>query len=131
MSKQRWTQQHFDAVRQADPEQPIGSPGVEHPVLRHQSGDLGQGDPHRIDQRECPGRWAHALRASGQELVAEQRAQAAEVVAHGRLAKADPGGGTRDTALGEQCVESDEQVQVDAAQIDVVDVHYRSDLFDR
>jgi tetrahydromethanopterin S-methyltransferase subunit F len=52
-------------------------------------------------------------------------------VAHGRLAKADPGGGTRDTALGEQRVESDEQVQVDAAQIDVVDVHYRSDLFDR
>src|SRR3546814_15402402 len=49
----------------------------------------------------------------------------------GRLAKADPGGGTRDTALGEQRVESDEQVQVDAAQIDVVDVHYRSDLFDR
>ena len=68
---------------------------------------------------------------SGQELVAEQRAQAGEVVAHGRLAKADAGGGARDAALGEQRVESDEQVQVDAAQIDVVDGHYRSDLFDR
>jgi hypothetical protein len=33
MGEQRRTQQHLDAVRQSDPEQPIGSPGVEHPVL--------------------------------------------------------------------------------------------------
>ena len=75
--------------------------------------DLGQRDPHRVDQGECARRRAHALRASGQELVAEQRAQAGEVVAHGRLAEADPGGGTRDIALGEQRVESNEQVQVE------------------
>jgi len=52
-------------------------------------------------------------------------------VAHGRLAEADAGGGARDAALGKQRVEGNEQVQVDATQIDVVDVHYRSDLFDR
>ena len=77
------------------------------------------------------GRGAHAFRPSGQEFVAEQGAQSGEVVTHGRLAEADPGCGTCDTVLGEQRVESDEQVQVDATQIDVVDVHHRSNLFDR
>ena len=47
-----------------------------------------------------------------QDLVAEQRAQASEVVAHGRLPEADAGRGARHAALREQGVKGDEQVQV-------------------
>ena len=79
---------------------------------------------------EGAGRGAHALRGAGQELVAEQRAQAGEVVAHRRLAEPDAGRGAGDAALGQQRVEGDEQVEVEAAQIDVVDAHDRSNRFD-
>ena len=130
VGEQRGTEQHLHAVRQPDPEQPLGGPGVERLVPGHQGRDLGEGDPHRIDQGEGAGGGAHALRSPGQELVAEQCAQAGEVVAHGRLPEADAGRGARDAALREQRVEGDEQVQVDAAQIDVVDGHHRSNLFD-
>jgi hypothetical protein len=44
-------------------------------------------------------------------------------VAHGRLPEADAGRGARDAAVREERVERDQQVQVEAAQIDVVDGH--------
>ena len=116
MGEQRGTEQHLHAVRQPDPEQPLGRPGVERLVPGDQGLDLGERDPHRVDQGEGARGRAHALRPSGQELVAEQRAQAGEVVAHGRLPEADAGRGARHAALREQRVEGDEQVQVDAAQ---------------
>jgi hypothetical protein len=37
----------------------------------------------------------------------------------------------RVTLLGQQRIKRHEQVQVDAGQIDVVDDHYRSHLFDQ
>ena len=40
-------------------------------------------------------------------------------------------GGAGDAPLREQGVEGDQQVQVEAAEIDMVDDHYRSRLFDR
>jgi hypothetical protein len=52
-------------------------------------------------------------------------------VTHGRLAQADAGRGARDAALGQQRIKGHEQVQVDTGQIDVVDEHYRSHLFDQ
>jgi hypothetical protein len=52
-------------------------------------------------------------------------------VAHSRLPEADAGRGARDAAVRQQRIERHEQIQVDAAQIDVVDGHYRSHLFDR
>jgi hypothetical protein len=52
-------------------------------------------------------------------------------VTHGRLPEADAGRRARDAAICQQRIESHEQVQVDAAKIDVVDEHYRSHLFDQ
>jgi len=104
--------QDLHAVRQPDPEGSFGRAGVERLVTGHQRLNLGQRDSHGVGERE--GTWcrAHAVRPAGQQLVAEQRAQAGEVVAHRRLPEADAGGGARDTALAEQGVKGDEQVKV-------------------
>ena len=64
------------------------------------------------------------------QRAAEQVPQAREVVAHGRLAETDAGCGTRHALLGEQGIEGDEEVQVQAGKIDVIDSHHRSNLLD-
>ena len=58
-------------------------------------------------------RRAHAVGPARQQLVAEQAAQAGEVVAHRRLAETDAGGGPGDAAFRQQCVEGHEQIEVD------------------
>ena len=55
VGEQRGAEQHLGAVRQPDPEQPLGRPGVEHLIPGHQGLDLGEGDPHRVDQGEGAG----------------------------------------------------------------------------
>jgi len=114
MGEQGGAEQHLRAVGQADPEGPFGLSGVEALLPRHQGRDLSQRDPHRVGQSEGPRGRAHPLRSPGQELVVEQPAQAGEIVAHGRLAKADPHRGACNAPLQEQGVQGDEQVQIEA-----------------
>ena len=54
--------QNFHAVRQTDPEQPLGRPGVERLVRGHERLDPGEDDPYRVDKGKGAGRGTHALR---------------------------------------------------------------------
>ena len=117
MGEQGGADQHLHAVRQPDPEQPLGRAWIETVVAGDHGLDLGQRNPHGVHQGERARRRTHALGPPGQELVTEHRAQAREVVAHGRLTQADAGSGARHIALGEQGVESHEQVQVDRPRL--------------
>jgi hypothetical protein len=47
------------------------------------------------------------------------------------LTDADAGRRTRHASLAKQRVEMNEEVEVDATEIDGIDTHYRSYLFDR
>ena len=60
-------------------------------------------------------RRAHAVGPARQQLVAEQAAQAGEVVAHRRLPEVDAGGGLGDAAFRQQRVKSDEEIEIDPA----------------
>ena len=105
-------------------------PRIERLVPGDERLDPGEDDPHRVHEDEGAGSGAHALRSPRHEFVAEQCAQAGEVVAHGRLREAEPGCGSRHAALREQGVEGDEEVQVETTKISVVDAHHESDLLD-
>lgn len=58
---------------------------------------------------------------ANKQLVLEEPAQAGERVAHRGLAHADALGGAGDAALGQQRIERDQKVEVEPAQIGVVD----------
>jgi len=118
--------QDFHAVRQSQPESSRRRRRIEGFVSRYQRLDAGQRGPHRLNQCRRARGQAQALRPSRQELVAEQVPQAREVVAHCRLTDADASRSARDATLREQRVEVNQQVQVDATQIDGIDSHYRS-----
>ncbi len=81
--------------------------------------------------RRGPARRGRATAVSGacrrrarQELVAEEPAQAGKAAAHGGLRDADlRGSSARDAALGQECVQRHDQVQVDAREVTVLDRH--------
>jgi hypothetical protein len=52
-------------------------------------------------------------------------------VTHRGLTDADTGCRARNAPVGEQRIEMNEEIEVDATQIDGIDTHYRSYLFDR
>jgi hypothetical protein len=108
----------------------LGRAGIEGLAAGQERLHLGERGPHGLGERQRPGGGPHPLGPAGEQLVAEQGAQAGEIVAHRRLAEPDPGRGAGDAALREQGVEGDEEVEVEAGQISVVDCHHRSDRLD-
>jgi hypothetical protein len=59
----------------------------------------------------------HALGRTHQQRVVEQRAQAAQAVAHCRLRQVQLLCRLGDTALAQQCVQVDQQVEIDLVQV--------------
>ena len=118
-------EERLDAVGQAHREGARDGGRVEPLLPVHQRLHLPEGGAQRLGDLQGAGRRSHPVRRPGQELVVEQAAQAGEARAHRRLADPDPRGGPRDAALVEQRVEGDQQIQVDPAEIDMVDGHGR------
>ena len=104
---------YLDRIGETDPKCPLGGCRIEVLAMKHRRLYLGEGDAHGIGQGKRAGRWPHAFGAARQQLVAEQRPEPREIVAHGRLTEPDPGGRPRDAPLGEQRIERDQQVQVE------------------
>ena len=71
----------------------------------------------------------HALARAHEQLVVKQGAQAGEGVAHGRLPDEEALGRTPHMALGQQGVKSHQQVQVQLAEIGVVDIDVVHDIY--
>ena len=59
----------------------------------------------------------HPARRPHQEFVLEHRTQPVERVAHRRLTEADAVGRLGDMTLGQQCVQRDEQIEVDGSEV--------------
>ena len=100
---------------ETDSEGPLRGRGIERLALKHRRLDLGQRHPHRIGKLERPGRGPHAVGAARQQLIAEQRPEPSEIVAHGRLPEPDARRGARDAALRQKRVERDQQIEVESA----------------
>ena len=98
---------------ETDAESPLGCPGIEGFALKDCRLDLRERDPHRVGKRKRPGRGPHSVGAAGQELIAEQRPEPSETMAHGRLAESYALRGTRDAPLGQQRIERDQQIEVE------------------
>ena len=89
--------------------------GIERLALEHRRLDLGERDAHRIGERKRARRRPHAFGAARQQLVAEQRAEPREIVAHRRLAEPDARRGARNAPLRQQRIERDQQIEVEPA----------------
>jgi hypothetical protein len=83
--------------------------------------DRAQRPADRPGERQGARSRPDAVGRADEELVLEEPAQPAERVAHRRLADADALRGASDAALGQERVEGDQQVEVEPAQIGVVD----------
>ena len=105
----------LDGVGKADPECAVGGGGIERLALEHRRLDLGERDPHRIGERKRARCRPHAFGAARQQLIAKQRAQPREIVAHRRLAKPNAGRRARNAALRQQSIERDQQIEVEPA----------------
>ena len=77
---------------------------------------LLQDRPHRLDQRFGQRGQRHAAAAGNEQLVVERMAQTRQHAAHRRLTEVDPAAGVGDALLCEQCVERDEQVQIEIVE---------------
>ncbi|MNV58121.1 hypothetical protein D3C71_1504810 [compost metagenome] len=106
----------FAEIRGHDPPGECGLPGVERLHRRNRALQGGQ----RLGQRfaQCVGArgTAHAARTRQQQRVVEQRAQAAQLHADRGLRQVQALGGAGDVELFQQCLQGDQQVEVDAAQ---------------
>ena len=95
--------------------------GIEAAARRQHALDVAQDRLRLLDEGESRTVSAPCCRAplisSG---IAELGAQAGERMADRRLGAAQPLGRTGDAALGHQHVEHDQQVEVEAAEIDLV-----------
>jgi hypothetical protein len=88
--------------------------GLEGLVARHQRLDLRQHGPHRLKQRQRARGEAHAIGATGQKFVTEQFPQPRQVVTHRGLTNADAGRRARNAPVGEQRIEMNQEIEVDA-----------------
>lgn len=128
--EQTRSQQHLDAARHGNGKRALDGGGLEAVLAKDDRLELLECRTHRPDQRLGARRQCHALGRTGQDLVAEELAQATEGAAHRRLTDAEMTGGARDAALRQKRIERDEQVQIDAGKLMVVDRHRKESLVD-
>jgi len=115
--RQEGGQQHSgNVVRSADPEAPLGRGGVEHRRCRYQLLDALQDIPqHRCETLRVGGR-QHALAGRQEDVVVEVGPQAPERGARRRLGQIKPRGRPGNAPLGEERVQGDEKIQVEALE---------------
>ena len=113
--KQPRDHRDLDGVGEADSEHPLGGRGIEGFALKHRRLDLGKGHADGIGKRQRARGRPHPLGAAGEKLIAEQRPEPRQIVAHGRLAEPNASRGARDASLRQQRVKRDQQVQVEPA----------------
>ena len=114
--------QHFQPVGGGHAHHALGARQLEIVRAADEVAGVGQPGAHARRQRQGAVGGHHALARSHQQFVVEQHAQPCQGVAHGRLADVDAFGGTRHVALGQQGVERDQQVEVDAVEVAVLDI---------
>jgi hypothetical protein len=108
-------------VGHAEDEAPLRLSRIEAPLLEQRRLDRAQRAADRPGERQGARGRPDAVGRADEQLVLEEPAQAAERVAHRRLADADALRGPGDAALGQEGVEGDQEVEVEPAQIGVVD----------
>ena len=116
----RQQRRHHRDAQAVGRRQPEGAAGLGRVELRH-AGDAGFDQRDRLAQRLAhrfgARRQDEAVRSAHQELVAGQVAQPLQCVADRRLRAAEPFPRAGDVALGDQCVEHLEEIEVEAAQV--------------
>jgi hypothetical protein len=85
--------------------------------------------PNAGGKLTSPGSRQHLRARADQELVPEQASQATQVMAHRGLFYPGALGRSRDVTFGDERVEGDEQVQVQARQGTVIEEHCTSNRF--
>jgi hypothetical protein len=95
---------------------------IEAPARRHHALQAPQDRARLLEEGQGEGCRLHAARAFDEQRVAKLPAQAAQGMAHGRLCAAQPLGSAGDAAFGNQHVEHDQQVEVEAVKIDFAHV---------
>ena len=110
-------QQAGENIRHPDREGAFRPARVEAGVARHHALDLAQHLAQRLRQFGGAWRRLHAARRPHQQFVLEHRAQPVERVAHRRLTEADAVRRLGDVTLGQQCVQRDEQIEVDGSKV--------------
>ena len=82
-------------------------------------------------QCQCPRRWLHAPADAHQQRVVEQHAQATQRIAYRRLAQRQVFGGARDVLLAQQGVQYAQQVEVEVAEIHLLNTSYHKTKFQK
>lgn len=112
--EQARAEQHLDASRRGNGEGALDRTWVEGVFPKHDRLELPQRRPCRLDEGHGTRRERHAVRNAGQQFVAEQLAQTRQAAAHRRLPYANLLRGASDAPLGQESIEGDEEVEVDA-----------------
>ncbi|AWG45931.1 hypothetical protein AM586_28120 [Massilia sp. WG5] len=112
-----------DEVRGDDAEMPAACLGLEFHRRFHGLLDPQENVAHRLHQRQRQRRRHHLAAGLHQQLVAEILAQPRQDPARGRLAQAQAPRRAGDAAFGQQHVQADQQIQVEAVEPHALDVH--------
>ncbi len=110
-------QRRLGIVARHNAKHPPAAGGVKARLRLNEVFYVGQDVPHLGLQFGGALRGRHTLTGADEQRIIKQRSQAAQAVAHGRLADAQSLGGTGDVPLAQQGVEMDQQVEVDLVQV--------------
>jgi hypothetical protein len=91
----------------------LGAGGVEARFVRDGALHLQQHVPERLDQVERERRQDHAASDDDEELVLKHSSQPPQSPAHRRLAQVHAPAGSRHIPLGQQSIQSDEEVEIE------------------
>jgi hypothetical protein len=96
-------------------------PGIEAAAGGQHGAHGAQCLAQRLDQALGQRGWRQGAAAAYEQRIAKQRAQPPERVAHRRLGEIEPLCRPADAAFGDDRLEDDQQVEVDAGKINHID----------
>lgn len=115
--KERTEEQEFGVVGHGQAKAASAGGGIESRARLESRAQLRQAGANRPSELQSSRRGEHSALRAREEPVAENLAEPAESVAHGRLAQPDAAGGATDAALFEERFEGQEEVQIDGGNI--------------
>ncbi len=122
--------QQLHLARHAQPERAALGGRIEHIRRQNRRLRLPERLPHRASQMERPRRRLHLLPHADEKLVLKQRPQGGEIMAHRRLLDFQPPRGARNVHLLHHRIESDEKIEVEGTEIEMIDSLHKSHRFD-
>ena len=122
--------QQLHLARHAQPECAALRRRIEHIRRQNRRLRLPERLPHRAGQMERPRRRLHLLPHADEKLILKQGAQSRDIMAHGRLLDFQPPRGARHVHLLHHRIESDEEIEVEGTEIEMIDSLHKSHRFD-